>query len=48
MKAALLLLVIVAFTGVLAKAPPVWPKQFDAAFDVLVPKYVMFYPYISQ
>jgi hypothetical protein len=22
-----------------SKSPPVWPKQFDAAFDVLVPKY---------
>lgn len=39
-KAVLLVLALSAITAVWSKAPPVWPKQFDAAFDVLVPKYV--------
>lgn len=39
-KPVLLLLVLSVITVVWSKSPPVWPKQFDAAFDVLVPKYV--------
>jgi len=42
MRNVILFVLICGLGRVLTKSPPLWPDQFDAAFDVLVPKYVSY------